>query len=151
MALVRTQPRKWLTYPWTEFEELGYEMDRLFKPFFGRLPYKTEFAFNPYVDLIDTGESLVAKVDLPGVPQENVDISIEGSRLTIRGQRMTDGVKEESYLYHERPFGRFVSTVDLPIEINANAIKAVLQHGVLEITLPKTAAVAPKKVPLSVK
>ena len=41
--------------------------------------------------------------------------------------------------------------VDLPIEINTNAIKAILQHGVLEITMPKTAAVAPKRVPLSVK
>lgn len=144
MALVRTQPRKWLNYPWAEFEEI-------FEPLFSRMPFKTEFTFKPYVDLIDTGESLVAKIDLPGVLQENVDISIEGGRLTIRGQRMTDGVKEESYLYHERPFGRFVSTVDLPIEINNDTVRAVLQHGVLEITMPKTAAVVPKKVPLSVK
>lgn len=151
MALVRTQPRKWENYPWTDFEELAYKMEWLFKPFFSHLPYKTEFTFSPYVDLIDTGESLVAKVDLPGVLQENVDISIEGGRLTIRGQRMSDGVKEESYIYRRRPFGRFVTTLDLPIEVTTNAIKAVLQHGVLEITMPKTAAVAPKKVPLSVK
>lgn len=151
MALVRTQPRKWLNYPWTEFEELTSEMDRLFRPFFGRLPYKTEFTFNPYVDLIDTGETLVAKIDLPGVLQENVDIAIEGNRLTIKGQRMSDGVKEETYIYHERPFGRFVNTLELPVEVNASAVKAVLQHGVLEITMPKIAGVAPKKVPLSVK
>ncbi len=150
MALVQTQPRKWENYPWTVFEELACEMDRLFKPF-SHLPYKTEFMFGPYVDLIDTGESLVAKVDLPGVLQENVDISIEDGRLKIRGQRMSDGVKEESYIYRWRPFGRFVTTLDLPIEVKTNAIKAVLQHGVLEITMPKTAAVAPKKVPLSVK
>jgi HSP20 family protein len=151
MALVRTQPRKWENYPWTEFEELAYEMEWLFKPSFGRLPYKTELTFSPYVDLIDTGESLVARVDLPGVLQENVDISIEGGRLTIRGQRISDGVKEENYIYHWRPSGRFVTTLDLPVEVNTNAIKAGLQQGVLEITMPKTAAVAPKKVALSVK
>lgn len=150
MALERISPRKRPNYPWTEYEELAYEMDWLLRPPFSRrLAFK--FTFSPYVDLIDTGESLVAKVDLPGVLQENVDISVEGGRLTIRGQRMTDGVKEESYIYHGRPFGRFVTTLDLPIEINTNAMKAVLQHGVLEITMPKIEAVAPKKVPLSVK
>lgn len=151
MALVRTRPRMWLNDPWGEFEELRHEMDRFFKPVLGRLPLKAEFTFYPAVDLIDMGEYLVAKIDLPGVPQENVDISFEGSRLAIRGQRMTDGAKEESYLYRERPFGPFVSTFDLPVDVNSNAIKATLQHGVLEIKLPKSETAAPKKIPLSVK
>src|SRR5579884_2178046 len=100
------------------------------RPGDGRRARWDEGEYTPAVDLYDTGDTLTAKVDLPGVAPE--------------------GVEQERYLCCERPAGRFARTIELPVEVDAEGVTARLRLGVLEIVLPKSKAAVPRKVAVSV-
>ena len=133
--------------PWHEIEELRRALERIGERSVGRVPAGTAgVGFVPETDLYDAGAIFVVRVDLPGVQEGDLNITAEGSTLTIRGQREADGPRDERYLYCERPVGRVARTIELPESIDADYVKATLKQGVLEITLPKNKAAAVKKV-----
>jgi len=131
--------------PWHEMEDLRREVERVWRSM-GRPATTAGVAHVPPADLCDTGAMFVLTVDLPGIRQVDLDITVEGSTLTVRGQRTADELKDGSHLYRERPVGRFERTVELPQDVDVDRVTAVLRLGVLEVTLPKGGAIPIKKV-----
>jgi HSP20 family protein len=101
----------------------------------------------PALNLYDAGESYVLTAQLPGVTPEDVDLSITGETLTLRGERKRpEGVSDESYRRQERPFGRWTRTVTLPDRVETAQVSAAFAQGVLTITLPKAEGARPRQI-----
>jgi HSP20 family protein len=94
----------------------------------------------PAVDMFEEKEDLVVKAEIPGLAKEDIDVSVTGNMLTIKGQKKKDAeIKEKDYYRCERTFGSFARTFELPVEVKSNDVKASFKNGVLEIRLPKNA------------
>ena len=90
------------------------------------------------IDVYQTPDAIIVKSTIAGVKPEDIDISINNDMLTIRGKReMYEKIKDERYLYRECYWGSFSRSIILPLEIEAEKIEAVLENGVLTVTLPK--------------
>ena len=104
------------------------------------------------MDVFDREDRVMVKVELPGVDKDDIDISVVGDVLTIKGERKAEEeVKHEDYYCCERYRGSFRRTVQLPADVDTEKIEASYENGVLEITLPKRAEVTPKKISVSVE
>jgi HSP20 family protein len=101
----------------------------------------------PAVDIQDGGDRTILRADLPGVVLEQIELRIEGDRLTLQGERRTEAGQSgaETHL-RERPSGRFQRSFELPPNVDQGAIRAELRHGVLEVVLPKKPAIAIKPI-----
>jgi HSP20 family protein len=158
MVLERWQPSRRII-PWRPFREME-EMERRFEDIFGRpfapavwrrFPVR-EMAWAPAVEVFEKEDKFVVKADLPGVKEEDIDVSIEGDTLTIKWEKESESeVKEESYYCCERSYGSFYRSIVLPTTVDAKKIEANYEDGVLEVSLPKAAEVKPKKVTVSAK
>jgi HSP20 family protein len=104
-------------------------------------------AWAPAVDIKEESDKYVLHADLPGVKPEETDVSMEDGVLTIKGEKKTEEITEkEGYKRVERTFGSFHRRFSLPDTANPDAISAKSKDGVLEIIIPKRAAVLPKKI-----
>ena len=134
------------------------ELDRVFDRFFGnRLfnepllpPFPLEpmgIEWTPVLDLTETEKEYVCRIEVPGIPKENLDINLTGGVLTITGKReKVEEAKGEAYLWKERMAGKFVRTIRLPAPVVENKIEANFQDGVLVIHLPKMAVAPANKI-----
>jgi len=97
-------------------------------------------------------DKFVVKAELPGMKEEDVDVSVSDDTLTIKGERKAESeVKEENYYCCERFYGSFFHSIALPSNVDANKIEATYESGVLEVNLPKAAEVKTKKISISTK
>ena len=129
------------------------DLDRIFEDFFRRPFTLSLFSREivPLVDLYEKNNKIEVKAELPGIKPEEVDLSVDGNLLTIRGEkRQENEVKEKDYYRLERSYGSFQRTVELPAAVKANEAKATYKNGVLEIELPKTEEEKKKKVKIDV-
>jgi HSP20 family protein len=95
---------------------------------------------------------VVVKASLPGVKPEDVDITISGDTLTIKGETKTEEeVKREDYLYQERRYGSFSRTIALPSSLQTDKAEATFENGVLTLTIPKIEEVKPKTIKVKPK
>jgi len=142
--------------PWAGVREIGdiqSEVNRLFDTFFGRsiqagMP---ERSWAPGADMYETKDELVVKVDLPGMSEKDVQVSITGDMLSLKGQRQDpETVKPEHYFRGERWAGRVERVFQLPIPVQAENVKASCRDGVLTVTLPKVEAVKPREIKIDV-
>jgi HSP20 family protein len=107
--------------------------------------------WKPLVDVVETKENILLKVEVPGVKQEDINISIEDNTLTVKGERKYESqVDEEGYSRFERTYGAFQRSVQLPPTVDADRVKAGYKDGVLEIQLPKREEAKPKTVKVEV-
>jgi HSP20 family protein len=91
------------------------------------------------------------KAELPGM-EEDIGISVVGNTLTIKGERKAESeVEEDDYYYCERSYGSFSRSIDVPSNVDTEKIEVSYEDGVLEISLPKTPEVKPKKISVSAK
>jgi HSP20 family protein len=129
--------------------------DRRFEDFFNRPMWRwpvEERGWMPAVDVFEKDDKFVVKAELPGMKEEDIDVSVVGDTLTVKGEKKTESeVKEENYYRCERSYGSFYRSIPLPSTVDASKIKADFEDGVLEVTLPKTAEVKPKKIAVSAK
>jgi HSP20 family protein len=153
MLLERWQPRMQSLARWDPFAgmaDLRREMDQIFGEFFGRTPFSmaaTEARWSPLVDIHETKDSFLIMAELPGVKQEDIQVSIEGDTLTLKGERKRETeVKEDQYHRIERSYGRFERSILLPSVVDAGRVKATYRDGVLEIELPKKEEARPKAI-----
>ena len=131
---------------WDPFRDLQREMGRLFESLEPLQPWRLIRQF-PALNLYDAGDRYVLTAQLPGVAPEDVDLSITGETLTLRGERKRpEGVPDESYRRQERPFGRWARTVTLPDRVETGQVSASFSHGVLTITLPKAESARPRHI-----
>jgi HSP20 family protein len=100
------------------------------------------------VDVLETETSVVVKAGpLVGVKPENIDVSIVGDKLTIKGEsKAEDGPQEANYIRRERRFGAFSRTVTIPRPVKADQAAANFKDGMLTITLPKLEEPGPKVI-----
>ena len=125
------------------------EMDRLFENLFD-VPTSATATFVPAVDVRETAKEFVFTFDLPGIPEDKVEVTHDNGVLTVRGERETtrrEG-EQDRYLFVERSLGAFRRVFQLPNNIDESRIEAKLAHGVLTITVPKAKVPEPKKIPL---
>jgi HSP20 family protein len=113
-----------------------------------RLPeFASEKFIVPAFDVSETDEHIIVKADLPGVDVKDIDISIVGNVLTVKGEKKQEKEeKGESYHRIERSYGRFSRSISLPAEVNPEAVEAVYKDGVLKLTIPKAEKSKPKKI-----
>lgn len=128
---------------------LRQAMDRLFEDSFVRSSglFPGLRAESPAVDMYQTEKEVVLKASLPGMKAEDVEISVTGDMLTLKGEyREEQEVKEENYFRKEMRFGSFVRSIEIPVPVKVDKAEAVFEDGVLTLTLPKTEAVQPKAI-----
>ncbi len=116
-------------------------MDRFFQvPFFPDLPARMpEEDWAPTLDLSETPEQYLVRLEAPGFHRENLDVSLDGDFLTLSGNReFRADEKGENYLWQERREGRFARTVRLPGGVDPAKVEARYQDGVLTVALAKT-------------
>jgi HSP20 family protein len=114
------------------------EMNRLFDGASGRQAARAAFDYVPVVDVEETPEQFVLRVDLPGVAQKDVKVQVMGDTLTVRGERRQESSqKEGNWLRCERMHGTFERSFTLGAPVQADQVKATCKDGVLEISVPK--------------
>jgi HSP20 family protein len=113
----------------------------------GSLGYAAQAAFTPAFEVFERKDAYVFKGDLPGVKQEDLEISLTENRLTISGKRDSEERKEgERYYAVERVYGQFTRTFSLPEGVDGEHVKAELKDGVLTLIVPKKPEVQPRRI-----
>ena len=133
------------------FAQLRGEVDRLMGDFLGSAAVAAPRVLAaarafPAVNTWEEGEQLFAEAELPGLKTEEVEISVTGDELTIRGRRGETAGSEGAFHRQERGAGEFSRSLKLPYEVDATQVEATLRNGVLLIKLPKAASARPRKI-----
>ncbi len=108
-------------------------------------------SFVPAVDLSETPEAFIVEVVVPGIKNDDLNITVENNVLLISGEmRAEEERKERNYHRVERRFGSFQRSVALPNRVQADAISAKLENGMLQLEIPKAEEVKPRRIAVSV-
>jgi len=136
--------------PFRDLISLREAMDHLFEESFVRpragwlTPRETRTLA---VDMYTTDDAVVVKAAVPGVKPEDIDISLSGNTLTIKGEtKAEEEIKEENYIRRERHYGAFSRTLTLPTPVVADEAEAKFENGILTLTLPKVEEAKPKVI-----
>jgi HSP20 family protein len=139
-TITRIDPFRELATLFENFTETGTAKDRLM-----------EGSFVPPVDIYEGEHSLVLKLEVPGVNEENLNIQLENNTLTVQGKKsFQKEEKEENFHRIERRYGSFVRTFRLPNTVDADKIEATYDKGVLSVVLAKKAEAKPKQIKVGV-
>jgi HSP20 family protein len=125
------------------FERFFDESNRMFDDMFRRgLPSVWTGSGGeawPSVDLVETQDTIRVTAELPGVEEQDVEVTLDGNTLLLRGEKRREETREEDGWHHtERSFGSFQRAIPLPAEVQEDAVSAQFRKGVLTVTLPKT-------------
>ena len=118
------------------FGGFGSELD-IFRPF---RAFDRPWGVNPNLDVSETDNEIIVQAELPGLEEKDVEVTLENDILTLKGpkgEEQKDG--ERNYYLVERSYGAFQRSVQLPVGLDRDNVKAVFKNGVLTVTLPKTA------------
>lgn len=144
--------------PWKPFggelSSFRREMDRLWNRAFGETPLARAFSgeWAPSVDISENEGNFIVKAELPGVDANDVNVSISGDLLTIKGEKKKESEKkDEHHHYVERYSGSFQRVFQLPSGVRGDEIEATFDKGVLNITLPKVEEAKKKEIEIKVK
>lgn len=154
--------------PFREFSRIEREIRKMFDDFWGErrrwgilpAPRRTEVPAEreegligtPPVDLIDKGDTLILRSEMPGVKKDNIKISVTEDDISISGKvEKAKEEKEEDYYYCERAYSSWQRVIPLPVKVKAEKAKAKYQDGILEITLPKAEEAKAKRKEVKVE
>ena len=122
--------------------------DRFFEPDF--MPPASFFGkgkWGPKLDVSEGRKDIIVKAEIPGIEAKDLDISIEGQRLNIRGEKKQEETeKEETYYRVESSYGYFNRTIELPTEVDPDKMDASYKKGILKIKLRKTKSSETKRI-----
>jgi HSP20 family protein len=130
--------------PIAEMANLQRSISQLFDDFLASERRGAGFPVSVY----ETGDEVVVRADLPGVRPEDVQVQYDQGHLYIRATRQTHAPDGALWLVRESTGGEYTRAVSLGIPVDPDGIQAVLEHGVLEVRLPKAAEVRPKRIPV---
>lgn len=127
---------------------LRNEVDRLFGDFFGPAGATAAAAARvfPAVNVWEKDDAMFVEAEVPGLKGDDLDISVVGSHLVIKGRRADFDEQGVSYHRRERGVGDFSRTIELPADVEGDAVQAKLTDGVLQLALPKAEAAKPRRV-----
>jgi HSP20 family protein len=137
--------------PLGEMVSLRSAMDRLFEdsfilPVAGRGNGSGD-GITPPIDVHETADEIVLTAALPGMKADDLDITMTGQTLTLKGEfKADDEVKRDQYLYRERRFGSFSRTLQLPVRVQGDRAEASFTDGVLTLSIPKAEEVKPRQI-----
>ena len=147
MSLTRWEPFK-------DLMTLREAMDRLFEDSFVRMGPRWvdsgEGGCELEIDAFATEEELVVKASVPGIDPDDVEITIEGDTLTIKGS-LKEPMENVDYILRERPCGRFQRTLRLNVPVQADKAEASFEKGVLTLVIPKQEEIKPKTIAVKSK
>ena len=155
-------------FPWHPMESLRKEVDRLFEDFnhgawhlsSHRWPFDMEPAWRrlssmnivPAVDIAEKDKAFEISVELPGMQEKDVDVSVANGVLRIKGEKKEEvEEKKKDYFLSERRYGSFERSFQIPEAVDADRIDAKFSGGVLKLTLPKSAQAQKKEKKIEVK
>ena len=136
--------------PHGELSRLRREVDRRWEDFFGPRgwgvrPWEGEWA--PAVDVSETEDKVVIKAEVPGIDPKDLDITLAGDLLTIKGEKKSERQEtKENYHLVERSYGSFCRSLTLPAAVEMDQIDARYEKGVLTVTCPKKEIVKPRAI-----
>ena len=143
MAIIRWDPFR-------DLVTLRDRMNRLFEdmsPAAGEGKELAASAWTPSVDIYETENEIVLTAELPGIDEKDVEIKVEDSTLTIRGERKLEKeTKQENYHRIERAYGSFFRSFTLPNYVDQDKIEAIRENGVLKVHMPKKPEIKPRTV-----
>lgn len=144
--LIRRENR-WLD-PFDMLSDIQGDINRLFS----NSIHRGHTDFVPSLELHEEDDKFIVNMDTPGMERKDLDISVTGTTLAIKGERKAEEKKKEKgYYYSERRYGSFQRIVELPAEVDAEKITANYKDGVLEVTLPKSERAKPKQIKVDIK
>jgi HSP20 family protein len=130
--------------PWQDMQRLQAEISRLVHGL-GGLERASEPEFPP-IEAWAGEHGLRICASMPGVDMKDVEVSVVGDTLTIKGTRSAETSEAATFHRRERASGKFVRTLQLPFSIEVDAVKAASRNGMLEIDLPRAIADRPRKI-----
>ncbi|MGC8602060.1 MAG: Hsp20/alpha crystallin family protein [Desulfomonilaceae bacterium] len=138
-------PWKWgesLSAPDNTVTKFKKEMDDLFNKFFGSKGWLSisyfSHGFNPVLDISETNEDVLVKVELPGVNPKEIEVSLSGTTLTIKGEKKEECEENTENTHRiERSYGSFLRSITLPCEVDKEKMAVTFKNGVLSLKLPK--------------
>ena len=143
MAIIRWDPFR-------DLITLREKMNRLFEEAASSRGEEKDLissSWTPSVDIFETEHEVVLTAEVPGIDDKDIEIKIEDSTLTLRGERnLEKEIKEENYHRIERAYGSFYRSFSLPNYIDAEKIKAEHENGVLKVVMPKKQELKPRKI-----
>jgi len=132
------------------FTTLQQEIDRLFEDFsrgFPAFSWSQPTNLMPNMDVTETDKEIEVTAELPGLEEKDVQVNLADNVLTIRGEKKaTSETKEKDYRLVERSYGSFSRSLELPDGVNPDTIKAIIDKGVLKVTVPKPAPAVAKRI-----
>ena len=137
--------------PFTQTSQLQDRMNRLFDTALQNWPSENgTTAWMPASDIYESDNELVVTLDIPGVDPKSIDVRVENSVLSIRGERKPEGQEDrESFHRVERLHGPFARSFTLSTTVDADKIRATYNDGVLRILLPKAEQAEPRKIEIA--
>lgn len=156
-ALLVNVVGSFLLVPWKplgEVSRLCREMENLWDRFLGERPFPRLLSeeWLPSVDISETGDNLLIRAELPGMDAKDVEVTLSGNMLTIKGEKKKEEEeKGESYYSSERYYGAYERALRLPVEVQTDKAEATFDKGVLTITLPKVEAAKKREIEIKVK
>ena len=148
MAIVRWDPFR-------DVAALQDRINRIFNDSFGRSRDLDDevslYDWRPPVDIYETDDGIILKVELPGVNKEDVSVEVKDNVLTLKGERLLDpAIKDDQYYRKERSFGKFNRSFSLQEPIKPNLIKAGFKNGILTIEVPRPEEEKPKQITVNI-
>ena len=144
--------------PWKSFggelSPFRREMDRLWNRFLGETPLARMVTeeWLPSVDISETKDKLLIKVELPGLEAKDVNVSISGNLLTIKGEKKKEEEEKDEHHYcTERYYGAFQRSFQLPASVQTDKIEATFDKGVLKVTIPRAEEAKKKEIEVKIK
>ncbi len=138
--------------PMREMVRMSDAMDRLFDNIYGRGWRDNDILDTPSMDMYQTENDIVVKASLPGMKADDIQISVVGDVLSLRGEtHAEEEIKEASYHIRERRSGSFARSIPLPAAVQADKARAEFEDGVLTLTLPKAEEMKPKTITVKAK
>jgi HSP20 family protein len=136
--------------PYGELMRMQRELQEVAEALFGGMALGSSSpadVFVPALDMMDCGNEVVLRADLPGLEKDEIQIEVQDGELTLRGERKDDH-EEHGDDYHrvERWEGSFMRTIPIPAGVDADQISAQMNNGVLEVHMPKSAESAARKI-----
>lgn len=147
MAIVRFGDRPFFRNPWADFEKMRRELDLLLQGGGSAWDGRLAAPVFPALNVSEDSGNIYVRAEIPGVPAAELDISIEGDTLNIKGERKTCAT-DEKLAYHRRELecGSFSRAITLPCKVDTDKVSAKAVNGIITITLPKADEAKPRQI-----
>lgn len=151
MALIRWYDRD--LGPASTFDWLQRQINDLFQfPRFPEVQGLFDRRVSPALDVVEHADHFLVECDLPGIEQKDIDITVAGGVLTIKGEKKQESKSEKAKVYRKETWeGSFQRTVSLPATVDAEKVEASYRDGVLRVILPKREEAKTRRIELKSK